>query len=241
MPAEPFPVDLIWASKRRTREIVELHEARKSGLRMTGRIATPAIPLFPSGEVTFEGAGTRTVPDYAVRATECVRHETGTLERPDRFIRMTLNYAHIATWELPFGWPDNSQQRVSTLYTTELVRGIGRVFVALFGSPHNILANMEPEEYLTGRVPSSAHGLYRIIDAMREPGEVQLRPEVVTEERFLNDVDAEYMASLAAGVVYGLHDPLPAQRLEVLAEPRSIAYNHTVGRRRAMVTPGPSK
>jgi hypothetical protein len=85
---------------------------------------------------------------------------------------------------------------VSTLFASQWVKGVGRVFVALFGSPHNILANMEPEQYFTGRVPSNANGLYRIIDSMREPDEMQLLPRTLTHERYENDVDDVRRADL---------------------------------------------
>lgn len=208
---------------------MELHEARQPPLRPTGgKFGFPQTPFTPSAEVNFERAAVRTLPDYAVRTTEYVKRDIGSLQRPNRFIRMTLDYVHLATFEVPFAWPDGSQQRVSTLFASQWVEGVGRVFVALFGSPHNILANMEPERYHTGRVPSNVNGLYRIIDSMREPDEMQLLPETLTEKWYENDVGDVRRADLAAEVIYGLHDPLPAQRLEVLAEPWSLVRNHTL-------------
>jgi len=226
---ESFPSELLWVSRRRTEEIVDIHVARKPRWRAKGgKLGAAPVPLAPSAGVEFEPAPTRTLADYAVQATEDVRHETGSLQRPDRFVQMTLDYVHLATFEVPFAWPDGSQQRVSTLFASQWVEGVGRVFVALFGSPHNILVNREPAEYHTGRVPSNANGLYRIIDAMREPDEVQLLPKTLDSGWYENDVDDARRADLAAEVIYGLSDPLPAQRLTILAEPFSLTRNHTL-------------
>lgn len=230
---ESFPIELLWVSRRRTREIVELHEAQQSRLRPMGvKVGTPTIPFVPSLEANFQRAASRTVSDYAVLATKYVKPETGSLQRPNRFIRMTLDYVHMTTFEVPFAWPEGSQQRVSTLFASQWVEGVGRVFVALFGSPHNINPDMEPERYFTGRVPSNANGLYRIIDSMREPDEVQLLQKTLTEKSYENDVDDARRVDLAAEVIYGLHNPLPAQRLEILAEPASLVHNHTLSRTR---------
>ncbi len=226
---EPFPVDLLWVSKRRTREIVELHRATGPRVRVTGgEGGLPELPYTPSVKVDFERTSPSTTADYAAQATRNVASWTGTLQRPDRYIRMTLDFFHLAEFEVPFAWPDGTQQRVATLFASQFVEGIGRAFVALFGSPHNVIANMEGEQYLTGTVPSNANGLYRIINAMREPEEVQLLPETLTDPYYENDVDDTRRADLAAEVIYGLADPLPAQRLEVLAEVTSRVTNHTL-------------
>jgi hypothetical protein len=219
---EPFPIDLKWVSKRRTRELVDLYEARRRRLKLTSLKVQP--PWSPVGlEVGPSGDGS--LAKLAVEATDLLRPETGTLQQPNRFIRMTLDYVHLATFEVPFAWPDGSQQRVSTLFSSQWVDGVGRVFVALFGSPHNILGDMEPKRYATGRVPSNVNGLYRIIDSMREPEEIQLSPETLTHPSYENDVSDEDRVRQAALVVYGLHDPLPAQRLDLLAECLSVARN----------------
>lgn len=51
--------------------------------------------------------------------------------------------------------------------------------VALFGSRHNFLADMEDETYYYGRTPSNADGLYKILQAMLEPEDIPMRPEML--------------------------------------------------------------
>ncbi len=173
MPEDPsFPSALTWVSKRLTGEIVRLDAAtRHPGMRLKEiEATTPGAPLI---KATAERRDLTSVEDYAVKVTKIVRPRTGSLQLPNDYIRMTLDF-HVATFDVPFAWENRSTQRVSTIFTSQFVPGWGRVFVALFGSPHNILARMEKETY-SGGTPSDADGLYEIFNDTREPEDVQLR------------------------------------------------------------------
>jgi hypothetical protein len=222
----PFPSSLIWVSKRLTSHIVDLDDAkRRSGMRFAEVKArtpglTPGVPFVEATAQLFDPTSTE---DYAVRATKIVRPDTGSLKMPNKYIRMILDF-HLATFDVPFVWQEGTIQRVATLFADQYVPGIGRVFVALFGSPHSILADRAEEAY-TGRTPSDADGLYRILHSTREPRDVPLRPQILDDPRQVAYSDRE-RADLAAQIIYGLSDPLPARPLDVLATADVIIEKH---------------
>ena len=225
----PFPSTLTWVSKRLTRDIVNLDVAKRHpGMRLKEVTArTPGVtPGVPFLEGTAERHEPTSVEDYAVKATEIVRRDTGSLQMPNDYIRMTLDF-HLATFDVPFVWEERTTQRVSALFASQYVPTVGRVFVALFGSPHNILANREKEAY-TGRTPSDADGLYRILHETREPEDVQLSQWTLDHPREVAYSDKR-RADLAAEVIFGLVDPLPPRRLDVLAKPDVLVRDHMLG------------
>jgi hypothetical protein len=223
-----FPTSLVWVSKRLTRNVVTLAAAvRRPGARVAEvKVGIDGLlPGAPFLEISAKPHDASSVEDYAVKATKLVRRSTGTLAMPDDYIRMTLDF-HIATFNVPFAWREGTTQRVASLFANEYVPGIGRVFVALFGSPHSILASMAEESY-TGRTPSDADGLYRILHDTREPEDVQLRQATLDDPAEAAYSDLE-RADLAAQVICCLRDPLPARPLDVLAKADVVVRGHTL-------------
>lgn len=129
----------------------------------------------------------------------------------------------MAFIEFPEAWQQPGNQPVATMFTTHYVDGIGRVHVSLFGSPHNI-RDGRPEDAFWGRTPSNADGLYELLQATREPEDVQLNPEFVVKDRG-HGWDEETQANLAADLVYGVDNPLPSRTLDVLIKPFLTASN----------------
>jgi hypothetical protein len=213
----PLPADLRWVSKRLTREIVDYDTAKRRGYKVTPTARLPGV------EVSWERESLETIEDYAVAAAEIARSETGTLHHPDRYIRMVLDF-YLATFEVPFIWDRPEHQPVATLFATQRVYEVGRVYVALFGSPHNILADMHGEKYM-GRTPSDADGLYRILDDARDAGEARVLPEYLEEEEGYSD---ERHAELANLVLHGVNRPLPLRTYDVLAQPYVLLRNHAL-------------
>ncbi len=162
------------------------HGSRGGGLRVSRSVC---LKFLSRVGFDFERAATRTVADYEVQATECVKHETGSLQRADRFIRMTLGYVHLATFAVPFERPDGSQQRVSTLFASSGSKA--SVESLSLCSALRIASSpiWSPRSTLLDGSPSNADGLYRIIGSMREPDELLLLPETLIEDWYDNDVD----------------------------------------------------
>lgn len=126
---EPFPSELVYVSKRRTREIVEHYEAQhRMPVVKETRLDSPHLPLVPTVGVSLgRRESHKTVAEHAVKATRHEKHRTGTLWHPNRFDRMTLDF-HRATLDVPFAWETPVQQPVATLFASEWVDGVGRVW-----------------------------------------------------------------------------------------------------------------
>ncbi len=204
-----FPSELIWVSKRLTRDLVRLDAAKRKYQRPS------ADDDVPEPE---------TLEDYAVRAAQIALRETGSLLSPKghSYLRFTLD-CHLATFEVPFIWETPDQQSVATLFADQRVDGV-RVFVGLFGSSHNVPSRMEREKYV-GRTPSDVDGLHQILQDTRDPGEVRISSDYLNSPRERDYTDGE-RADLAASLVYGIRGPAPARPLDVLAKPYFIVTDH---------------
>lgn len=179
--------------------------------------------------MTSDGAGTASDDDQAlaVAATRILEPDIGTLLHPSDYVRITLDF-YEAVFPTQFFWEGGGSQDVAVLFASQFVAGVGRVFVALFGSPHNIRA-LQLSAIYTGRTPSDARGLYEILRRTIEPekGDLDVSPRFLPHD--LNGEDdlarAAEIAHMAALVVFGLGRPAPARRLQVLAEVGQPADN----------------
>lgn len=214
-----LPNELAWVSPRLTREIV----ARADADRGPWGFPTPTVevPLTDQPGGIALGLGLDRAPrtyrdpvlSDAVRATQILAQRTGTIHEPNEYVRTVMDL-HLAKFIVLDDWDGVSNQPISALYGIQVVEGIGRVALVLYGSPHNWRPDALPERYY-GRTPSNMEGIYRIIEAAREPKDA--RP---TQRAILHDADqtAEWRCSEALKLLEGIWRPTPSVTYEVLLQ-----------------------
>lgn len=218
------PEEFYWISSRLVTQIVETARAR--GQRRSTTVEPRVEVLGVSiGAKLSRGSEQNSIYSYALEAASILRAKTGTLGAPDEYIRFRLAM-RVGTIDVPVsneqggGW---RMQRVAVIYTDQHVSGIGRVFLAFFGSPSNILSDMDNTPYTPGRVPSAAPGLMRIMNETRAQSQDAL---AATETQKI--LDKEYLKSAqdqiywANALLHEISDPLPPQSFEVLARADSL-------------------
>lgn len=217
-----MPRRFSYISHRITREIVERYGARSAGkFRLQSFDVSGGVEgdfVSGSGSAKFDREAIETPQDYAVAATGLVASQTGTLFNRDNYIRTILDF-NIGSFYVYSGWENQYNQRVCAIYTTQIVDG-RRVFLGLFGSEANL--NILEKTYSnTGRTPSDADGLYAILQATREPEEVQVDSAILSRRYEVGMPDQE-RAQSAFSILYPLVEPFPSRPLDVLLEPHVV-------------------
>jgi hypothetical protein len=214
-----LPSEFWWISKRLTRKIVDDRSAPRGAWKLSKKtLGLPSVPGVPKGEWEFVPHEPVTPQDHAVHATRLLEASpgVGTLDQPGEYVRMTLNF-HMAEIEILRGSDGPRRFRAATLFARGYVGGVGRVFVALFGSRHNILDHDRPEEYVSGPVPSDALGLYQLLHSVREPEDLQVSSSLL-HHAAETDCEPLSRAASAALIIFGLSEPTIARPTEVLAQ-----------------------
>jgi hypothetical protein len=97
--------------------------------------------------------------DLAMRSTELVRDNTGTLDVPSYYIHDQLDLCH-GVFSPQMGWHGHV-----ACYQGEAIDSDGaRVFLALFGSASNVEGRRQRDEDTSEYYPSDMTGLYAFLD-----------------------------------------------------------------------------
>jgi hypothetical protein len=107
--------------------------------------------------------------DLSRRAAEAVLDNTGTLAFPGEYAREEIDIS-MGFLTVLMGWEGRSKVEIAAMMAEVEVEGIGRTFVALFGSASNY-SGRRPKNSDEGSIPSDIDGLYGILDATREPND----------------------------------------------------------------------
>lgn len=179
------PVEFHYLSKRLLTDLVQHDDA-----------ARPRSKLSFDFRVRWFGLHVeRTPPDFtnfrdlAMRSTELVRDNTGTLDVPSYFIHDYLDLHH-GVFSPHMGWHGHVAS-----YRGETTDSKGvPVFLALFGSASNVAGRRPRDEDTSDYYPSDMTGLYAYLDSIREPED----PEIDVDYR-LDDLGStqETLADLA--------------------------------------------
>ena len=211
MITDNWPVKHIYISRRLTRQIVEKHIAAEQGVLPsevtlgTGDIGLTMRPRDLDLENLFV---------LLREATKAVEGNTGSLTDPKEYVHDTLNMV-AGSFPVLMGWDRGTDKHVAGFCASQWVDGIGRVFVALFGSVHNYLDYSKVEREATGEwYPSSIEGLYQLLAETVEPEDAGVSPQWLQEDR---DFDDDERCRMAARILFGMRLP-PAQDLEFLAQ-----------------------
>ena len=171
-------VDYRYISRRLTRDIVQQHEAgRRRPLGLVG------ITLGP-----FAFRWRTLSPDYhnqykvALRATDAVSDNTGSLGAPGAYLRATMQM-ELDKVAVHIGFEDTASQEVAGYFADQDVPVAGRVFVALLGSIHNLVGWRAADRLLTDRCPSDVDGMYEVLAASLEPQDNTIETEFLERER----------------------------------------------------------
>jgi hypothetical protein len=202
MTTDNDPVDYLYISERQTTNIVRQHEAARP--RRRTRLDIKGGPL---------AVGIRWLsPDYlnqfdlARRATEAVESNTGDLEYPGIYVRGQLD---IQTCKVRVGYGfDRMNTAVVGFFSDQEIKGIGRVFVGLFGSVANFASWKRKPKFDTEQHPSDAAGLYEILSTNREPSDPNFDSQELEDDRQLSTLDRFEAA----------HGIAPVRPLEFLAK-----------------------
>jgi hypothetical protein len=172
------PVHFEYISQRLTREIVQQHEAARTRTR-----------LSPSLRLGIFTLGLRSLsPDYpnrydrAMRATQAVRDNTGTIDSPGVYVRarLCLKRCKVAFHQ---GFENTGSQEVAGFFADEEVSDVGRVFVLLLGSLKNLTGWRAAERLVLDSNPSDAAGMYEILRASLEPNDSKIDHEHLEWDR----------------------------------------------------------
>jgi hypothetical protein len=216
------PITYEYISHRLTTESVQQDEASKPRTKTSISLSLKFLTI--GREATPPDFSNRY--DLAARATEAVVGLTGSLAAPGDYIRdcLSLQFCRPAI-HIGFEPPN---QVVSGLFADEDVPGLGRVFVALFGSVTNLKGWRRKEAYDSDRHPSDAAGLYEILQASLEPLDSTVDPEELVYEQELSEWDS---IDAAYGIVYR-HEKIlrPKGRFEFLAVNHVYATDITLGK-----------
>jgi hypothetical protein len=204
------PVEYLYISRRFTEAIVQQHEAARPSWKLVldlkgGPLSLGIRGLHPDYINRF---------DLARRATAAVTSNTGTLEVPGAYVRSVLDLQLCkVVVHIGFEYPN---AEVAGFFADQHVVGIGRVFVALFGSIENFTGRKRRPDYDTEKHPSDAAGLYEILNATREPRDVAVDPGHLHDDVELSTYDS---FDAAHGIAYRHNEPLlPTQPLDFLAK-----------------------
>ena len=179
--AEPRP-ELVYISRRLTREIVQEHLAYAPFLDITLDVPKAAQQLAAAaglGDVPLN-ITERHLGDnpfmWAAAATTVVAPNTGTLAERADFVTMTLELDHrlLRVWfgiNTEDGIP-SEEHRIAGFHGETDVAGVGRAVIALFGSVQNLRGWVGETPIPAGhRMPSDPNGLFAILRASFEPGD----------------------------------------------------------------------
>jgi hypothetical protein len=210
MDTDEWPVKHIYISRRLTTDIVERHIAADPSL-------LPDELSVDAGGIGFKlrqqdlDLNNRFV--LAREATKVVANRTGSIGNPNQYLRASLEL-HACGFNLFGGWERETNVDVAGFCASQWVDGVGRVFVALFGSLHNFIGYQRGEREATGWSPSDAYGLYQLLADVLEPEDPRIRSTMLENDRTHDD---DYRCRSAATIFYGIRLP-PAEPLEFLAE-----------------------
>lgn len=209
MTTDNDPVDYVYVSNRLTRNVVQQHEAARKDWRAVFNLKGGPLSLG----VRALSPDYRNRYDLAHRATAAVSQNTGDLASPGTYIRATLQM-QLCKVVVLIGFDDPNAE-VAGVFADQSVPGIGRVFVALFGSISNLVGWRRSPRLDTERHPSDAAGLYEILNATREPNDPVVDTNHLTDDRLLDTADC---FDAAHGIAFRHNEPLlPVRPLEFLA------------------------
>jgi hypothetical protein len=206
---EPLPSDPIYISRRLTTEIVQKRDAARPR-----RVLPERFDVEGVGGIELGFGAVDRDNDFALarEATMAIKDETGSLSNPQNYMRFTIPM-HACTFNLFSGWESATNRRVGGFCASEWVDGVGRVFIALFGSLHNF-RGYAPDGFEAGFSPSDADGLYQILDDVMEPEDPTVSPKKLESD--LRRA-ATYRCQSAAATFFNSVLP-PKEPLEVLAQ-----------------------
>ena len=236
IPEAVYPSRFEYVSTRLTSEIIAHSKAIEEGRWETTKITS-----------SLEGS----VPDIATAGREWERTQrpdtpqllaveaTGVLSNQRRisdleflsdgdYFRVEFE-VHVGIFNQALIWePDpvtgvRKNQDVAVMYGSGFVAGVGRVFVALFGSPRNLQGEAAGEIKSRPKpVPSDAPGLYRILQAVVDHGERGVREQLLDHDdgRELSSIDR---VQAALTTIQMIKSPYPLVMWEILAEAFWIA------------------
>jgi hypothetical protein len=221
VPTDNWQVQFRYISRRLVIEKVQQHEANAGELGL--KISADVGPLTLDTE--------QAAPDYsnpfelAKRATAAVQGLTGSIDGPKTYLRTTLTFLP-KTCHIGLGWDDEQRQGwpIAGFFADEDVPGIGRVFVALFGSVQNSHGWREHGAPVGHYTPSDAAGLYVILDAVLEdedPG-ISMDPVSQYHERVQSSPTERLAAARLMRVASGrafLEEPLETLAQVFVCEP----------------------
>jgi hypothetical protein len=209
MGTDNSPEEFQYISNRLVREIVQQHEAAKPHRAVSATVNVKVVGVqFGSRPPDYDNPF-----DLARRATEAVRDNTGTLQSAGEYIRAELDLTptHFPVLE---GWRDIISGAIAAFFADETTDECGRMFIGLFGSITNFIGR-RPEESRPGWTPSSARGLYEILDSVLEAADPPLAYGYVRDDA---DADDKARAESAMMMCHHIAKRFPQERLAFLAK-----------------------
>jgi hypothetical protein len=200
MATDNDPVDYRYISARLTRELVQQHEAARPRKRWTGGMNVHGIELRRNEEpINFENRF-----ELAARTTAAVKNLTGTLASPADFVHETMELSFMKV-KVHIGFKGTGHQLVAGYFSDLDLPGLGRVFIALFGSITNVRGWRVADDLQADVSPSDAAGLYEILASTLEANDAPIIKRYLKDERQLS---AEDRFNSAHGIAFRHNEPL---------------------------------
>lgn len=212
----------LYVSQRIANAIVNAHEADSS----PRRFEVDAISVKPTGigvdvRRPTEQSSVEALASKATRILESQKRIGTLVDTSKQYVRLRVD-AHLSEYLVKTRWKERSHGKVAGIVASQVIDGIGRVYVVLIGSVSNFLRSTasEPIGLVDGWNPSHIEGLYGLFDQVREDGDpVPHRSDV---EDPVN-LDARQMLRRASWIASGnLNIPYPLRRVEILAEAHHV-------------------
>jgi len=222
MRTDNWPSDFRYVSRRLVTEITQQSDAA----RPRRRFWSFSIDL-PFSKVTIQGQPPDPANLFALvrQATEDVADWTGTLADPSYYVQDDLEL-ELSWFPVLMGWVDAASVEVAAAFADTVIDGVGRTFVALFGSIHNYVGAKPGVDGDCGAYPSDMQGLYQILSLAGESKDPAVEPSRLWDDAWMDMLDR---CDLARRLHEGTTGKFPCEPLRFLARSFFHAEHVEVG------------